>query len=115
MSAVRREYDGAQGRAPRVICGACTACVLLVVGVDVYSGKLRSIPRASASAWAAPIHEAAIFSSSSPDSSLAPTDQGSAAGGSRFAAGSALLIATMVHASVLEDIVVSRIGGLYGP
>jgi hypothetical protein len=118
MSVSAREYDAAPGRAPRVICGAWvagTACVLLAVGVDAYSGKPRSFPRASALAWAAPIHEAAIFSASSPDSSLAPSDQTSAVGGSRFAAGSAILIATIVHADVLEEIAVSRIGGLYGP
>lgn len=118
MSVAAGEYDVAQGRAQRVICGAWvagTVCVLLAVGVDGYPGKPRSFPRASASAWAAPVFEAAIFSASSPDSSLAPSDQTSAVGGSRFAAGSAILIATIVHAGVLEEIAVSRIGGLYGP
>lgn len=118
MSAATRAYNVAQGRAPRVICGgwaAGTACVLLAVGVDGYSGKPRWFPRASASAWAAPVYEAAIFSAPSPDSSLAPSDQTSAVGGSRFAAGSAILIATIVDAGILEEIAVSRIGGLYGP
>ena len=118
MSVAAREYDVAKGRAPRVICGAWiagTACVLLAVGVDGYSWKPRSFPRASASAWAAPVHEAVIFSASSPDSSLAPSDQTSAVGGSRFAAGSAILIATIGDAGILEEIAVSRIGGCYGP
>ncbi len=118
MNVAAREYDVAQSCAPRVICGvwvAGTACVLLAVGADGFSGKPRSFLCASASAWAAPVHEAVIFSASSLDRSLAPSDQTSAVSGSRFAAGSAILIATIVHAGVLEEIAVSRIGGLYGP
>jgi len=104
--------------APRAIRGALiagTALLLLAIGADGLPTRPRSFLRASASAWAWPVHEAVIFSATLLDADHMPADRAPSLGGLRSAAGSPVLIATMVHARVLAEIAISRIGGLYGP
>ena len=94
---------------------AASACLLIILGADGYSRKSRSQTRMSVSAWAAPVLVAAIFTSTSLDRDPILPERPPSSAGLLSAAGSPILIATIVHAKVLKEIGVSRIGGLYGP
>jgi len=118
MVAVEHWDSDSLARSTRVVHPlwvAVSACLLIALGTNGYSGRSRTQSRLSISTWAAPVLEAAIFTAASPDCDPIRPKAASFAGGLLSAAGSPALVATIVHARILDEITVSRMGGLYGP